>query len=148
MSTKIKFKQIAFPSSDKAFIKGDGTFDLNNYVILDENNKIPEENIPDSVILKAIYYESFINSDYLPKLGETIIIIDYLKVNNKNVPSFVIGDGTTILKNLSPSGSYTKYSERAKIAERLEHSLTIGESKFDGSEDVTIPIYDKEYTNN
>ena len=35
---KIKFKQIAFPSSNKSFVKGDGSIDFNNYVILDENN--------------------------------------------------------------------------------------------------------------
>lgn len=142
MSTKIKFKQIAFPNIKNAFIKGDGSLDFNKYLILDDNNKIPEENIPDSVILKAIYYEDFINADYTPKLGETIIIIDYLKVNNKNIPSFTIGDGVTTLKDLSPSGDYTKCSEIANIAKKLQHTLTIGSYKFDGTEDVTIPIYD------
>lgn len=123
MSTKIKFKQIAFPSNNKAFIKGDGTFDTNNYLILDDNDKIPEENIPDSVILKAIYYEDFINADYTPKLGETIIIIDYIKVDNKNIPSFVIGDGTTTLKNLSPSGDFTKWKETIDYSQSAEPTL-------------------------
>ena len=123
MSIKIKFKQIAFPSNNKAFIKGDGTLDLSNYVILDENAKIPEEYIPDSVILKAIYYEDFINADYIPKLGETIIIIDYLKVDNKNVPSFVIGDGTTTLKELSPSGDFSKWKETIDYSQSAEPTL-------------------------
>lgn len=141
MSTKIKFKQIAFPSNNKTFIKGDGTFDLNNYAILDENNKIPLDNIPDSIILNACYYEDFINADYTPKLGETIIVIDYIKVNDRNVPSFVIGDGITLLGELIPSGNFAKCSE---IAKKLEHKLIIGEFEFDGSEDVIIPIYDGE----
>lgn len=142
MSTKVKFKQIVFPNKPNAFIKGDGSFDTNNYLILDENDKIPEENIPNSLIIKALYYNDFINAEYIPESGETIIVIDYIKIDNKNVPSFAIGDGVTYLKNLSLSGDYSKCSEIANIAKKLEHTLTIGSYKFDGTEDVTIPIYD------
>ena len=142
---KIKFKQIAFPSSNKSFVKGDGSIDFNNYVILDENNKISKDVLPDSIIIKGITYGDYLISEYIPKIDEVIIVIDYIVVNNKSIPAFCIGNGINSLKNLPISGEYSKISQIADVAKKLEHSLIIGSHIFDGSKDVVIPIYDKEY---
>ena len=88
---------------------------------------------------KSMSHNEFINSEYVAKLGEIIVILDYKQVNGVNVPSFTIGDGMTQVKNLIIAGDYTG---TADVAKKLEHSITIGEHVFDGTEDVTIPIYD------
>lgn len=87
---------------------------------------------------KSMMYSEYLNSEYIAKLGEIIVILDYKQVNGVNVPSFTIGDGITEVKNLIIAGDYTG---TADVAKKLEHSITIGEHVFDGTEDVTIPIY-------
>lgn len=87
---------------------------------------------------KSMTYGEFLNSEYVAGLGEMIVILDYKQVNGVNVPSFTIGDGITEVKNLKIAGDYTGTAE---VAKKLEHSITIGEHVFDGTEDVTIPIY-------
>lgn len=88
---------------------------------------------------KSMTYGEFLNSEYVAGLGEIIVILDY-KQDEKgmNVPSFTIGDGITKAKNLIIAGDYTGTAE---VAKKLEHSITIGEHVFDGTQDVTIPIY-------
>lgn len=145
MNTKIKFKQIAFPSTNKSFVKGDGSIDFNNYVILNENNKISKDVLPNSIIIKGITYGDYLISEYVPEIDEVIIVINYIVINNRSIPAFCVGNGVNSLKNLPISGEYSKMSQVASIAKKLEHSLTIGPYVFDGSEDVVIQIYDKEY---
>lgn len=88
---------------------------------------------------KNMTYGEFLNSEYVAELGEMIVILDYKQVNGVNVPSFTIGDGITKVKNLKIAGDYTGTAE---VAKKLEHSITIGEHVFNGTSDVTIPIYD------
>lgn len=77
------------------------------------------------------------NSDYIPAKGETIVYSDYKKIVEngieKEIPSIKIGDGIHTVNQLM----FT-----SKIADKLSHALTIGDKIYDGSEDVTIPIYD------
>lgn len=87
---------------------------------------------------KSMTYSEYLNSEYIAKLGEIIVILDYKQVNGVNVPSFTVGDGITEVKNLIIAGDYTG---TADVAKSLEHSITIGEHVFNGTEDVTIPIY-------
>ncbi len=88
---------------------------------------------------KSMMYSEYLNSEYVAKLGEIIVILDYKQVNGVNVPSFTVGDGITQVKNLIIAGDY---AGTADVAKKLEHSITIGEHVFNGTEDVTIPIYD------
>ena len=98
-----------------------------------------------NIKLLPIDYQEFIISDYIPEYGEIVIISNYKQVNGVNVPSFTVGDGSTKLQNLNISGDYVEtanYSTTSGIAKKLEHSITIGEHVFDGTEDISIPIYD------
>lgn len=101
-----------------------------------------------NIKIQPITYQEFINSEYIPENGEMVIISDYKQSDNINVPSFSLGDGSTMLKNLKISGdyvenaNYSNTSGTANIAKKLEHSITIGEHVFDGTSDVSIPIYD------
>ena len=101
-----------------------------------------------NIKIQPITYQEFINSEYIPEYGEIVIISDYKQVNGVNVPSFALGDGSTMLKNLKISGdyietaNYSTTSGTADIAKKLEHSITIGNHVFNGTSDVSIPIYD------
>jgi hypothetical protein len=98
-----------------------------------------------NIKIQPITYQEFINSEYIPEYGEIVIISDYKQVNGVNVPSFTLGDGISMLKNLKISGDYIEnanHSNTSDIAKKLEHSLTIGEHVFDGTQDISIPIYD------
>ena len=102
-----------------------------------------------NIKIQPITYQEFINSEYIPEYGEIVIISDYKQVNGVNVPSFTLGDGISMLKNLKISGDYIEnanHSNTSDIAKKLEHSLTIGEHVFDGTQDISIPIYDGTYT--
>lgn len=89
---------------------------------------------------RSMMYSEFLNSEHIAKLGEIIIILDYKQIENGiNIPTYTIGDGITEVKNLIIAGDYTGTAE---VAKKLEHSITIGEHVFDGTSDVSIPIYD------
>ena len=89
---------------------------------------------------KSMMYSEYLNSEYVAGLSEIIVILDYKQdENGVNVPSFTIGDGITQVRNLIIAGDYVG---TADVAKKLEHSITIGEHVFNGTEDVTIPIYD------
>lgn len=91
---------------------------------------------------KSMMYGEFQNSEYIAELGEIIVILDYKhNENGINIPTFTIGDGVTEVKNLIIAGDYTGTADVAKVAKKLEHSITIGEHVFDGTSDVSIPIY-------
>ena len=60
-----------------------------------------------NIKIQPITYQEFINSEYIPEYGEMVIISDYKQDENGiNVPSFTVGDGSTILKNLKISVDY------------------------------------------
>jgi hypothetical protein len=104
-----------------------------------------------NIKIQPITYQEFINSEYIPEYGEIVIISDYKQVNGVNVPSFTLGDGISMLKNLKISGDYienanhSNTSGTANIAKKLEHSLTIGEHVFDGTQDISVRVYDNTY---
>lgn len=82
--------------------------------------------------------------NFIPEAGEIIVFSDYQTQTigdvTVNIPSMKIGNGQDDIKNLA--FMTVDVSSRAQVAERLEHSLTIGEHSFDGSKDVYIPVYD------
>lgn len=60
-----------------------------------------------NIKIQPITYQEFINSEYIPEYGEMVIISDYKQDENGiNVPSFTVGDGSTMLKNLKISVDY------------------------------------------
>lgn len=88
--------------------------------------------------------EWYEDGNYVPDAGEFIIFSDYKTMTNENgeqvyVPSIKIGDGVSNVVQLPFITSMEV--EKAKVAEKLEHSLTIGTYVFDGSSDVEVPVY-------
>lgn len=73
------------------------------------------------------------HSSFVPLAGETII---YVADATHPYPRMKVGDGSTTIANLPfiNSGS----------AEKVNHTLTFGAGgvyTFDGSRDVTVPVY-------
>ena len=72
------------------------------------------------------------NSSFVPLNGEIIV---YVADSTHPFPRMKIGDGQTTIANLEfiNSGS----------AEKVNHTLTFGNGtyQFDGSTDVTVPVY-------
>lgn len=80
-------------------------------------------------------------ASYIPTPGEVIVYDDYKTTTDKegnvqNIPSIKIGDGRTPVQQLEFIS--------ASVAERVAHKLTIGNLTFDGSEDVSVTVYDGE----
>lgn len=78
------------------------------------------------------------NKDMIPEENAIIIYTDYKTAIDslgvqRNIPCMKIGDGQNSVESLA----FLDISSKV-----LDHSLTIGENVFDGSQDVTIPIYD------
>lgn len=77
------------------------------------------------------------NADYIPKAGEIIVYSDYKIIEDgesiQTIPGIKVGDGTTKVEDLK----FTSTS----VAEKVQHSLYIGDQVYDGSEDVRILIY-------
>lgn len=77
---------------------------------------------------------------YIPTPGEIIVYTDYKEVTKadgeviQTIPGIKIGDGRTSVKALE--------FITVSVAERVSHSLKIGDLIFDGSEDVTVAVYD------
>lgn len=70
------------------------------------------------------------SSSYTPLENEFIIYSDYPTEDGKTAPRIKIGDGKTPVNDLP--FTYT---------EQKHHTLTIGEIVYDGSEDVSVPVY-------
>lgn len=86
--------------------------------------------------------EEWNNNNTIPAVGELVIITDYKTKENENgeiinVPGLLVGNGKDTVSNLPVvSGS----------ADKLEHTITIGEHVFDGTQDIIIDIYSGEVT--
>lgn len=76
------------------------------------------------------YWEN--NSNYIPEYGEIIIITG----EGTDGDVIAIGDGMTPVMNLQT------------ISSNLKHTLTIGSQVFDGTEDVTVEVYNGEMEDN
>lgn len=94
--------------------------------------------------------EWYANSDYIPQIGEIVIFSDHHTKSTPQggyiyVPDLKVGDGTTNIIDLPFLGS-DNLVEVAKVAQRTEHTLTIGTYSFNGSADVSIPVYTGSYS--
>ena len=85
--------------------------------------------------------------NFIPLKGEAII---YLADINHTYPRVKIGDGITDVKNLPfiDAGSINGVDINNIEAAKVKHKLTFGANgafQFDGSEDVTVPVYTGEH---
>lgn len=108
------------------------------------SSAIIEKNKQDKKIHVKKTNEWYELNSTIPADGEILIFSDHSTTTNENgdrvyVPDIKIGDGVHTIEQLAfiSSGKV----QTAIIAERLKHSLTIGEYIFDGSENVEIPVY-------
>lgn len=81
--------------------------------------------------------------DFIPLANEPIL---YKPDENHNYLRIKMGDGYTPLKDLPfvPLGSIPGFDPDNIIAKRVEHKLTFGAGQiyeYDGSADVTVPVY-------
>lgn len=76
------------------------------------------------------------NSSFVPFAGETII---YTADATHPFPRMKVGDGSTTVGNLP--------FINAGSSEKVNHTLTFGNGaySFDGSADVTVPVYSGDY---
>lgn len=85
-----------------------------------------------------------LGNKYIPKLGEVIIFTDNRTENGVNIPMFKVGDGVHNPAELPFASS--GYAATAGVANRVAHQLHIGPHDYDGSAEVTIGLYDGEYS--
>ena len=112
-----------------------------------------------NIIVKDTYSNWLAKQEeYIPSAGLICIVEDRTKVNGVVSPDIKIGDGSTKFKDLAyltdkiVSDAMTECGISIKngnkyfngIAARVEHTLTIGPHVYDGSADVTIPVYSGE----
>ena len=84
-----------------------------------------------NIKIQPITYQEFINSEYIPEYGEMVIISDYKQDENGiNVPSFTVGDGSTMLKNLNISGEYVENANHSNTADDLGGREETREEQF------------------
>ena len=85
--------------------------------------------------------------NFIPRKGELIIYnAESSNDNARPFPRLKVGDGITNVVNLPffDAGSISGMTADALVAQRTAHTLTFGanqEYKFDGSRDVTVPVY-------
>lgn len=82
-------------------------------------------------------------SNLIPKKGEVIL---YSVDNEHASPRIKIGDGIHMARNLPFIDAQTinGVDINSIVAQRVAHKLTFGNGgqfQFDGSEDVTVPVY-------
>ena len=82
-------------------------------------------------------------TNFIPKKGEIIV---YSPDINHNYSRLKIGDGSTTVINLPfiDSATISGININNIEAKKLQHTLTFGAGEiysFDGSEDVTVPVY-------
>ena len=85
--------------------------------------------------------------DFVPGQGEPIV---YLADATHAYPRLKIGDGITPLKDIPFVGldSIPGFDPNNIVAKRVEHKLTFGAGEvyqYDGSADVTVPVYTGSY---
>lgn len=100
--------------------------------------------------LKTDTEENWAVSNLIPKNGEVII---YAVDNEHTSPRIKIGDGVHLVKNLPfiSAGTINGIDLDNFVAQKVAHKLTFGNGEvyqFDGSEDVTVPVYTGNHTIN
>ena len=85
-------------------------------------------------------------TNYIPLLGEMII---YEPDSEHEYPRFKVGDGKNLPKDLPfAADGIPGFDPEHIVAERVGHTLTFGNGgiyQFDGSADVTVPVYSGDY---
>ena len=81
--------------------------------------------------------------NFIPGKGEPII---FLVDETHEYPRMKIGDGETVLEDLPflPIGKIPGFDPNNIVAKKVEHALTFGMDqayRYDGSADVTVPVY-------
>ena len=80
--------------------------------------------------------------NFYPLLGEAIV---YTVDEEHEFPRFKVGDGKTLPKDLPfAAGGIPGFDPDHIVAERVGHTLTFGNGgtyRYDGSADVTVPVY-------
>ena len=89
-------------------------------------------------------------TDFIPGKGEAII---YNVDANHSMPRIKIGDGIHLPKDLPfiSAGLPEDFDVNNITAKRVEHKLIFGADgayQYDGSADVTVPVYTGEYSSN
>ena len=85
--------------------------------------------------------------DFVPGKGEAVF---YSVDETHTAPRLKVGDGVTLLKDLPfvATGSIPGFDPDNIIAKKVEHKLTFGNGEtyqYDGSADVTVPVYTGDY---
>ena len=86
-------------------------------------------------------------SNLIPKSGEVII---YSPDDEHTSPRLKVGDGKNFARNLPfiDAGTINGVDISNLVAKKVAHKLTFGNGEayqFDGSEDVTVPVYTGNY---
>lgn len=85
--------------------------------------------------------------NFIPEKGEMIV---YNVDENHSSPRVKVGDGTHLPRDLPfiEAGSIGGLDPNNIIAKKVGHTLTFGSGevyKYDGSSDVTVPVYTGQY---
>ncbi len=106
------------------------------------------DNIKSRIQLKNDTEENWNKAvNFIPRKGELIIYnADSSNDNARPFPRLKVGDGITNVINLPffDAGSIGGRTADALVAQRTAHTLTFGagqQYRFDGSQDVTVPVY-------
>lgn len=106
------------------------------------------DNIKSRIQLKNDTEENWNKAiNFIPRKGELIIYnAESSNDNARPFPRLKVGDGVTNVVNLPffDAGSINGMTSDTLVAQKTAHTLTFGagqEYKFDGSQDVTVPVY-------
>lgn len=106
------------------------------------------DNIKSRIQLKNDTEENWNKAvNFIPRKGELIIYnTESSNDNARPFPRLKVGDGITSVVNLPffDAGSINGMTSETLVAQRTSHTLTFGagqQYKFDGSQDVTVPVY-------
>lgn len=106
------------------------------------------DNIKSRIQLKNDTEENWNKAvNFIPRKGELIIYnAESSNDNARPFPRLKVGDGITNVVNLPffDAGSISGMTADALVAQRTAHTLTFGagqQYRFDGSQDVTVPVY-------
>lgn len=107
------------------------------------------DNIKSRIQLKNDTEENWNKAvNFIPRKGELIIYnAESSNDNARPFPRLKVGDGITNVVNLPffDAGSISGMTADTLVAQRTAHTLTFGANQeyiFDGSQDVTVPVYD------
>lgn len=125
---------------------------------LDANGKVPVAQLPSVAAGARIFAETtdtWNQSEDVPEERDILVYLDKATVTvdgqEVGIPGIKIGNGTSLPRNLPfvDAATIDGIGLNDIVAKRVGHRLTFGaggEFVFDGSADVTVPVYTGEYT--